>query len=605
MAGFVDKLRTQRKHEKLAREMTHAKSYDNASARRKAWGEVKAAPGQYAQGMFTDFVGAPVDIANMALTPFGLGSEKPVMGSRHLAGLIGADETALPYQAAQYIPLDAGDIAMSAKLWGPALVAALGSTAIASKASKGAKLSDLAQVIPKQRGIFAGVGAKTANHANLDLAKKLQAQGVPDPDIWKQTGWALDPPDKIPRFEIPDDAATAKFTHLQERGADRIADRAIEHPALFSAYDDTRNISQLGLRENSTRGSMDSAGGYLVAKAPDTESLKSVGIHELQHAIQQREGFARGGSPEALGIEEAKASIPSLRQSFREAKVAYDDAVDMGYPQEQISQRLNALKQIENDLTENLALAELGDPYKAYQRLAGEAEARLTQARMNMTPEQRLAQYPYEPEYFQKATGVPLSDLIVRKEGGTAMSLPEGQFTRIVDAFGNGNDVKMYDDASGKYLHKVKMNGNEKWQIGDMGMVDGKHVDYLDQPIGKAGDWLGGKQSFATAEDALASLRGAKISESAIARNAKYSAIPSTWSGDARKIGKKLIDEYGDVRFGSSTQSKSKYVTLPTGEKIRMSDHSLPGSYDSADFDYRYGGDIDQFLQSIINRPVQ
>lgn len=42
--------------------------------------------------------------------------------------------------------------------------------------------------------------------------------------------------------------------------------------------------------------------------------------------------------------------------------------------------------------------------------------ARVTQARMNMTPDQRLAQYPYQPEYFEQATGVPLNSLIVRNQ---------------------------------------------------------------------------------------------------------------------------------------------------------------------------------------------
>lgn len=38
------------------------------------------------------------------------------------------------------------------------------------------------------------------------------------------------------------------------------------------------------------------------------------------------------------------------------------------------------------------------DPMEAYRRLAGEAEARLTQARMNMTMPERLASYP--PDMF-------------------------------------------------------------------------------------------------------------------------------------------------------------------------------------------------------------
>ena len=44
----------------------------------------------------------------------------------------------------------------------------------------------------------------------------------------------------------------------------------------------------------------------------------------------------------------------------------------------------------------------------AYKRLAGEAEARATQARINMTPEQRRAMFP------EKSYDVPLNELIIR-----------------------------------------------------------------------------------------------------------------------------------------------------------------------------------------------
>jgi len=92
-------------------------------------------------------------------------------------------------------------------------------------------------------------------------------------------------------------------------------------------------------------------------------------------------------------------------------------------------------------------------------------------------------------------------------------------------------------------------------------------------------------------------------SSRALEAGKKYDAIPNTWKGDARNISKKLIDEYGDIQFGSSTQSKSKYATLPDGKKIRMSDHNLPGSYEGADYDFRYGSDLNEFMDSIAGRP--
>jgi hypothetical protein len=47
--------------------------------------------------------------------------------------------------------------------------------------------------------------------------------------------------------------------------------------------------------------------------------------------------------------------------------------------------------------------------YDAYKRLAGEAEARATQSRMNLTPAQRRALFPEE------SYDVPLNELIIRR----------------------------------------------------------------------------------------------------------------------------------------------------------------------------------------------
>ena len=46
-------------------------------------------------------------------------------------------------------------------------------------------------------------------------------------------------------------------------------------------------------------------------------------------------------------------------------------------------------------LAENYVDSTLGKR-KYYERLAGEAEARAVQSRMNMTPEQRLQVFPYQ-----------------------------------------------------------------------------------------------------------------------------------------------------------------------------------------------------------------
>ncbi len=88
------------------------------------------------------------------------------------------------------------------------------------------------------------------------------------------------------------------------------------------------------------RGSDTQSERIVMKKKPFFDSDKSTILHELQHAIQKREGFAKGGSP----------------------------------------------KQFEGFYN---------DPYEAYRKLAGEVEARMVQNRMNLTPEQRRDIYPF------------------------------------------------------------------------------------------------------------------------------------------------------------------------------------------------------------------
>ena len=245
-------------------------------------------------------------------------------------------------------------------------------------------------------GTFAGVGAKTADVAKLELARKLKQAGVADREIHAQTGWTFGFPDGKPRFEIDDSAAKGQFTHLPP-STDRLAEQAISHPSLYQAYPDLSEISQLGLRESKEAGRFTTkyiddvySGGSILAKAPDEAGLKSIGLHELQHAVQQQEGFARGGSPNI----ELSMLANSARAKFRK-----------GSPLTEEESQLAKLTPIE-----------AARPYDIYRRLAGEAEARLTQARMNMTQAERAASYP--PSMFD----VPVDQQIVRFGDGPAMS---------------------------------------------------------------------------------------------------------------------------------------------------------------------------------------
>jgi hypothetical protein len=335
---------------------------------------------------------------------------------------------------------------------------------------------------------FAGARAKTANHAALALAEKMKAEGVADEEIHKATGWFFGSADGKPRFEIDDSGARFPSTPQVDALYDKLKfnkdglvtrgpykkvesaqNEAIEnlsgeslgsvmrHPQAFEAYPSSRNIltefnpSIRGASYNPNAG----FGAELVTLGQDSNkgfsTAKSTTLHEIQHAIQQREGFARGGSPEYL------ASTPSYWPPFTPSNDVLTAAEKLSElqkvyglsPAEAAAKWRPAFK-IDDDLM-NQAVdmvdsgqlpkwqAELNKyrvgPHEAYRRLAGESEARLTQARMDMTGPERAASYP--PNMYD----VPVSDQIVRYGEGPALATTsnvEADFsgTKILDAEG-------------------------------------------------------------------------------------------------------------------------------------------------------------------------
>lgn len=178
---------------------------------------------------------------------------------------------------------------------------------------------------------------------------------------------------------------------------------------------------------------------------------------------------------------------------------------------------------------------------------------------------------------------------------GDNAGMTENAKFRISDVFGNGSRLDHYDDAKGLMYSQQKLpNGNSKWTV------------FETYPDSEGGNQvLGQMLQHGSLDDAIKSVRGARISQTLKTNNAaKYGGIPNTWDGEAKKVAKKLIDSGVDIdRFGQSTQSTSKYIYLANGRKIRMANHDLPSNYDAADFDHRYGGDIQSLINGIKQSP--
>jgi len=258
---------------------------------------------------------------------------------------------------------------------------------------------------------------------NKDLAKKAQEMldsGVAPAKVWKETLYGK-MPDGNMFTEIPDNKAAIQGTNFLARSVDKdaLAGGApksfpqwawMTHDDLYKNYPDLKNIDVVPNANIGSPGSYDKTTNTIGLSA-FADSPKSTSLHELQHAIQQREGWAKGGSPETSWG--AVAGYEDLIQAKKEKlwELMRNGEVDKAKP----------LRKEITKMHENLDVVST-DPYKAYHRLTGEAQARATQGRMNMDMDARRASYPLAGD---KLDDVSLSDLISTYGDGKAMSVSE------------------------------------------------------------------------------------------------------------------------------------------------------------------------------------
>ncbi len=149
--------------------------------------------------------------------------------------------------------------------------------------------------------VFMGEGAKTARHDDLAKAKAAEAAGEPAEALWKKFGWLKDADGKW-RSEIDDSkAALSEIGTALAAGGKRqtgklTVGQILSHDDLFAAYPDLKSVPvRIGGTDETATWTPWNQTIKLGAKAlKDPENLRLTLLHELQHAVQQKEQFAYG-----------------------------------------------------------------------------------------------------------------------------------------------------------------------------------------------------------------------------------------------------------------------------------------------------------------------
>lgn len=266
--------------------------------------------------------------------------------------------------------------------------------------------NDIRFSLAGERGAAAADKAeeRTFRMDNLSVAKDMEKNKKKAKAIKAATGWERGADGKW-RYEMPDvvlrdpkewvNKKTLTLSDIVEKPNDLFK----EYPELFDAYPELKDMKILKGRAKSGGVFYNNAitlnlGDIREAIKYDMDthyklannSLKKTLVHEIQHYIQDKEGFAQGGNSEIIINKNALDAIAKLR--------AEKDAVAKEFyamsPEEQ-QRRKYEINNRYNDLTKQIERLEKSSRigYDGYNRLSGEVEARNVSARLNMTSEER------------------------------------------------------------------------------------------------------------------------------------------------------------------------------------------------------------------------
>ena len=311
---------------------------------------------------------------------------------------------------------------------------------------------------------FAGEKAKNANLEDLRTAKEMEKDGADSEAIRTKTGWFRGADGKW-RWEIDDSGAetdtkwgllrnpdakrynelfekaylydTATTEDLNElqildknlkgvRKSPLYLDEIVRHDKLFEAYPALRDVKvRFEANTGNKEGSYHPEENEFVLRTGlklEPEKLKSTLIHEIQHAIQEREGFARGSNPgywdEMIQggysrrkndgrIERARKEyhriFDSAPEEFKD-KVRKINRARLDGDYDAAEAVVDELYDSEYaDLWSQLDMAEFEwrsdrgeemNAYDLYHNTAGEIEARDAAARRGLTAEERRGRKP-------------------------------------------------------------------------------------------------------------------------------------------------------------------------------------------------------------------
>lgn len=247
--------------------------------------------------------------------------------------------------------------------------------------------SDIRFSLAGERGAAAADKAeeRTFRMDNLSVARKMEEEKKDAKAIKMATGWERGADGKW-RYDMPDakikDTMNVGGGHIVKRYEDDMLwnggklSEVIDAPELFKAYPQLKDVlieTDAIMNDMPSNGEYNSKTNTITIHADELKYMNGILNHEIQHAIQDIEGFAKGGSPR-LVRGEVKKKLNEVTKQIRQLRAEGKE--------DEAKALVEKNRGLYNAYQKN-------DDFNSYKSLAGDVEARNVQERMNMTPEER------------------------------------------------------------------------------------------------------------------------------------------------------------------------------------------------------------------------
>ncbi len=298
---------------------------------------------------------------------------------------------------------------------------------------------------------------------NLNVAREMEQSGKDAKTIRLATGWERGADGKW-RYEIPDgtfrhegfisNSDLLEFRELERKFIDgditegeqarlkeltpivretrkpsRLSD-FYDAPELYAAYPELADISvKFQDRYGEGKGSY-SPSENTISLDMDLrgDAAKTVLVHEIQHAIQRIEGFARGGSPSEMWLGQARKHTLKIYKELR-APLSLEEYAKNAWQTDEVTDEIRrGYKEYLKTATSREAdrAAQEGAGRKAYHHLGGEVEARNAEKRTRLSNEERKERLLTETEDVAREDQIILEEMM---DSEMAYSVRRGPLT--------------------------------------------------------------------------------------------------------------------------------------------------------------------------------